>query len=750
MQDAHKIRIGTVDESVINAINNTMGSVMEANADLRSTATNIEKRGFTYNGDTHQNWGMRGAGFGLHGTGFTGGAPFYGRGQESLWGFSLQPFGIGTNGLLGGAGGISPSIFSGSGSGARFSKSTHLAHLKMALCVEAYKGFGIVKNIIDLMCNFAAEGIKVIHPSPAIQKFYQRWFEAVGMPSRVKDIFRAYYKWGNVFIYTTMGTIDAMTYRQMKTQAGTLDSDILNSNDPQSSKRKKLVDKQKKSGKKEIPWRYTLLNPLQMDLKGSKFFGESEWVFIPDEETKKNIQESASKSVDVLDQTDINLPLEFRKLDKEGNYIMLDQAKLWPMHYMKDDHEDWADPMVWPVMNDIMYKQQLRAMDMSVTNSVINAITIFKLGSIKDGFVAPKEHYKKLSEMLRTPTYSHNIVWNDAITMESNYPPIEKILSVDKYKSVDRDILAGLGIPGILVNGAEGGSFSNAFLQVRTLLERLEEARETVMEWINAQLRMVAEIMGHRQIPSIKFGQMSLKDEQAEKNLIIQLLDRNIISAERVHELFDIETEIEIERMKREAKLTEEADIMMKFGPFKDPMNMMDQEETMNMSHKNELEKVSLQSKFKQQSKNEIKKPGRPLGTKRPQSKKRTTKPKGMGLGAFEYDVIRTKAAAAYQSVEDILTSMMLNVRGSKYKKQLSKTDREDLENLIFTVYSNINIYEDVTQEVVNTTLAELSINATVHQLYSEVKEYFGNEPTAEQRREARIIAMSHYSSLEE
>lgn len=747
MQNAHKVRIGTVDESVINAINNTMGSVMEANADLRATAaTNIEKRGFTYTGDTHQNWGMRGG----MGTGFVGGAPFYGRGPETFWGFSLQPFGIGTNGLLHG-GGISPSIFSGSGSGARFSKTTHLAHLKMALCVEAYKGFGIVKNIIDLMCNFAAEGIKVIHPSPAIQKFYQRWFEAVGMAGRVKDIFRAYYKWGNVFIYTTMGRIDDMTYRKMKTKAAA-DSDILNSNDPQAKKRKQFVDKERSDpiDQKEIPWRYTLLNPLQMDLKGSKFFGESEWVFIPDEETKKNIEETSSKQVDVLDETDVNLPPEFRTLDANGNYIMLDQAKLWTMHYMKDDHEDWADPMVWPVMNDIMYKQQLRSMDMSVTNSVINAITIFKLGSIKDGFVAPREHYKKLSEMLRTPTYSHNIVWNDAITMESNYPPIEKILSVDKYKSVDRDILAGLGIPGILVNGAEGGSFSNAFLQVRTLLERLEEGRETIMEWLNAQLRMIAEIMGHRQIPTVKFGQMSLKDEQAEKNLIIQLLDRNVISAERVHEVFDIETEIEIERMKREAKLTEDADIMMKFGPFKDPMNMMDQEETMNMSHKNEMEKVSLQSKMKQQSKNEIKKPGRPLGTKRPQSKKRVTKPKGMGLGSFEYDIIRTKASVAYQVTEDMLTSMMLNARGMKYKKQLSKTDRDDLENLIFSVYSNLDIFEEVTQDTINQTLSNLSINPIVLQLYSDVQDYFGNALTAEQRREARIIAMSHYSSLEE
>ena len=613
------------------------------------------------------------------------------------------------------------------------------------MCVEAYKGFGIVKNVIDLMCNFASEGLSISHTSPSVQRFYQRWAESVDLDGRAKHGLRSYYKTGNVFIYTTMGEIDAETYTKMKSTRGSaVSTGALTKN---------------KGSKKLIPWRYTFLNPFQMDLRGSKFFGESEWVFVLDEDTKSDIKNRAAiKSVDILDETDINLPVEFKKLNKDENVVNLDKDKLWTLHYMKDDHEDWADPMVWPVMNDIMYKNSLRSMDMSVVNSTINAITIFKLGDVKSGYVAPASHYKKLSEMLRTPTYSHNIVWNDAITMESNYPPIDKILSQDKYKSVDRDILAGLGIPGILVNGAEGGSFSNAFLQVRTLLERLEDGRTEMLKWINKQLRLIAEVMGHREIPIVTFGQMSLRDEEAQKKLIIQLIDRNLISAETVHEVFGLSTPVEVERMDREKKIAEDRDIMVKFGPYRDPMNFMDTEDTMNLENRNEMKKMRLQQKVSPNAPSVPGRPGRPPGGKQsggPSGRppgidtkhevKRETKPKGMGLGAFDYELMRSTALQAYEDVENYLTSLALKSRGVEYKKSLSKADRDGLEELISVVYSNISLGQNITENYIDNLLKSPSLNPVVGEYYLESMKTITSD-TAESRRVARAIALVRYS----
>lgn len=750
MSDASHVKLNNVNVDLTSALNNTLGSISDANDELRSaTAAQIEKRGFTYPGDRHQGWGLGGNSF--NSAGFTGSTPYYGRGLElQLNSFSLQPFGIGSQGMLGG-GSISSSIFSNKGAGAKFSKTTHVARMKMALCVEAYKGFGIVKNVIDLMCNFASEGITISHPSPAVQRFYQRWFEAVDIPGRVKHGLRSYYKTGNVFIYTTMGDIDTATYRKMRSTRGaegdplTKDVDVVDNNDPNTEV----------SLGNQIPWRYVYLNPFQMDLRGAKFFGEQEWVFVLDEDARKEVKRTMSeKNVDNLEQSDVNLPQEFKRLIEDGSVVKLEQDKLWTMHYMKDDHEDWADPMVWPVMNDIMYKNSLRSMDMSVVNSTINAITIFKLGSVKDGFVAPASHYKKLSNMLRTPTYSHNIVWNDAISMESNYPPIEKILSQDKYKSVDRDILAGMGIPGILVNGAEGGSFSNAFLQVRTLLERLEDGRTEIMKWLTKQLRLVAEAMGHREIPTVSFGQMSLRDEEAIKKLIIQLADRNLISAESVQEAFGYSPTIELERMRREKKLADEEDILQKFGPYRDPMNFLSEEDMMDKQNDMDVEKLKIQEKMRikqtnlktqQQNKKQNSKgpQGRPGGVNTKQEVKRKAKPKGMGLGYYED--LRTKAMNAYKKVEDYLTALTVGHRGVTYKKELIKEDRDALEGLISVVYSNVKLDEEITEEYINSLLVNASLNDSVAEAYEFNSDVFGDNPSAEQRRKIRAISLAQY-----
>lgn len=769
----------------IAALDESIASAVDANNDIRSAkAAEIEKRGFVYQGDSSSGFGLRGLGFGTGGgTGFVGGSPFYGRGIELMLGnFSLQPFGVG--GGIGSFANTTPSMFSGSGAGTSLNQATQIAKMKMAMSVEAYKGFGIVKNVIDLMCNFASEGLTIVHPRPGIERFYRRWAEMVDLQGRAKDILRYYYKVGNVPVYTTMGKLDDSAYTRMKSTRGNKANGIDN-NDPQSKKR--IKDAQDESRKPEderlIPWRYTILNPFQMEVVGGKYFGEQEWVFVLDTKTAKDIKDKiGGGSIDFLDETDINLPPEFKKMKKDqldARIVKLDQARLWFFQYMKDDHEDWADPMVWPVMNDIMYKNSLRAMDMSVVNSTISAVTIFKLGDFKNGFIAPKAHFKAFSEMLRTPTYSQNIVWNDCVSIESNYPPVEKILNIEKYRSVDKDILAGLGIPSILVDGGEGGSFSNAFLQVRTLLERLEEGRREILKWINYQLRLIAETMGHRDIPIVKFGQMSLKDEQAEKQLIIQLLDRNIISAEAVHEVFGLDTMLEVERIRRENDLAENEGILKKHGPFKDPMSDLDEEDMMNkemkmqdkqfdkeleirkkesdmnmkIKEKQMVEQMKIKKELMRKQQNQKGPNGRPGGTKGiPQQKKRKTKPKGQSLGyVWDYELNKVSALELYEKVEDTLTQLTLKTRGLKYKKELTKEDRESLENLVYSVFSHMNIDDEVSESVVLQILeTNPTINGEIDQFVKMRLASLNSEPSIQERREIRAQALAYLSTEEE
>ena len=74
--------------------------------------------------------------------------------------------------------------------------------------------------------------------------------------------------------------------------------------------------------------------------------------------------------------------------------------------------------------------------------------------------------------------------------------------------------------------------------------------------------------MGWAKAPSIQFDHMILKDEAAEKALLIQLLDRNLVSEEMVVEKFGATPELETARKKREKRETESGKRVGKTGPY--------------------------------------------------------------------------------------------------------------------------------------------------------------------------------------
>ena len=50
--------------------------------------------------------------------------------------------------------------------------------IKMSM--QAYDRVGIIRNVIDLMSDFASQGLTLVHPNRTIEKFYRKWFIQVG------------------------------------------------------------------------------------------------------------------------------------------------------------------------------------------------------------------------------------------------------------------------------------------------------------------------------------------------------------------------------------------------------------------------------------------------------------------------------------------------------------------------------------------------------------------------------------------
>ncbi len=67
-------------------------------------------------------------------------------------------------------------------------------------CMLAYERVGLIRNIIDLMADFACQGIEITHPNPTIEKFYNAWFNKVRGKDRSERFLNLLYRAGNVVI----------------------------------------------------------------------------------------------------------------------------------------------------------------------------------------------------------------------------------------------------------------------------------------------------------------------------------------------------------------------------------------------------------------------------------------------------------------------------------------------------------------------------------------------------------------------
>jgi hypothetical protein len=115
-----------------------------------------------------------------------------------------------------------------------------------------YHSVGLVRNIVDLMADFACQGVRLTHPNPRIQKFYRNWFKKIRGKERSERFLNYLYRLGNVPVRVQMAKVDVKTERVLYKTSAKPDVKI----------------KYSPTVKREIPWRYTFLNPSTINVVG--------------------------------------------------------------------------------------------------------------------------------------------------------------------------------------------------------------------------------------------------------------------------------------------------------------------------------------------------------------------------------------------------------------------------------------------------------------------------------------------------
>lgn len=432
-------------------------------------------------------------------------------------------------------------------------------------CDKGYRHCGLVHNIIDLMADFAVQGIDICHPVEQTERFFKAWFKKVRGLNRSERFLNLLYRRANVIVKRETAFVPLGTYRDMRAKGN---------ESAQASPDIDLRNQQEyKPDRREIPWSYTFL-PLKninlVDDELSTFVGEQGRMFtlsIPHGLARKIISPKTPDEVALINK----LPADIVNNIRQGNRkILLDPDKVKAYYYKKDDEQPWATPMLYPVLVDLNILEKMKLADVAALDGAISNIRVWRLGSLEHEIIPSEQAILRLAEVLSNSVGGGvvDFVWGPDIELVETKTDIHNFLGSSKYEPVLNFIFHGLGIPPALTGSGKDGGFTNNFLSLKTLIERLEYGRSVLVEFWEHEIRQVQLALGITKPATITFDRMTLNDEATERKLLLDLADRDLISWEYLIERFGGVPEIEAVRLRREMRKRKSGKTPPKASPY--------------------------------------------------------------------------------------------------------------------------------------------------------------------------------------
>lgn len=629
---------------------------------------------------------------------------------------------------------------------------------KMALAVNNYENIGLIRNIMDLMADFAVQGIDINHPVAKDERFLKKWFhKTVKGKERSERFVGLLALMGNVAVQRHYGKLTIGQAKKMRAVG------------------EENIEPDTPTKKRRIPCRYTFLNPINLEpiepeltlftgiksqfsinvpnrirtlLKGRKSLGKYE------AEALKRIPEEVK-----------------REIAKGATKIPLPPEEVRAFYYKKNDWKTWATPMTHSIQTQLNLLQKMWLADMAALDGAISCIRVWKLGSLEHRISPGPALFRALSQMLQQNVGGGvlDLVWGADIELLETSTEVHRFLGETKYAPVLSAIYAGLGIPPTLTGSEAGGGFTNNFISLKTLVERLQYFRDRLIEWWQEELQIVQDAMGIKRKATLVFDQMSLTDEAAEKRLLIDLADRGLISWESLQERFNLVPEIESVRYKREKKAREKGKMPEQGGPFYSPEKDFDlkkiyaqlghlapSEVGLDLEPRKEGELSPSEMTASESGDDDVagtSGQGRPPGRKDSQKRKaRTPKPQtSPGVQRAYMERIGWADRAQHQ-IDKELTPAFLHCVGKKSKRELSQSDMERLEKMKLGLLFSVPPGEQITKEHIKASIANpLTIPGRVTELLKDAYREEEKEPTLDIKHRFQSFAFAawHLGELE-
>lgn len=591
---------------------------------------------------------------------------------------------------------------------------------------DIYQRVGLVKNVIDLMGDFASQGITVSHPNKRIERFCRNWFKKINGKDRSERFLNNLYRSGNIVMTRQTAKLSNRSIQNMyKANAADFsDTDI----------RSQTLS----LGKKEIPWRYTFIDPVYIEIAAgplASFVGGKRAYGLKLPAHLRKIINSPKNDAEKFMVA--KLPPEVIEAAKTRKSYYLDPDKVIVNHYKKDDWQTWAYPMIYSIMDDITVLEKLKLADMAALDGAISNIRIFKLGNLDHKIAPTKAAASKLASILQNNVGggTMDIVWGPDIELLESNTNVHQFLGEAKYTPHLNNVYAGLGIPPTLTGTYGAAGTTNNFISLKTLTQRLQYGRDVLQRFWQAELDMIQKSMGFRYSAKVEFDRMDLANEEAEKALIVQLADRNIISNEFVQKRFGADPDLERVRINREDKERASNRMTQKLGPYTSMSDNLKKvalqlgiatpnQVGLLLDEKLDSEETLLELKSKFAPQKEVQGVS---GQGRPKNSKDSDKRKEREFAPQTGASLMMKSIGIQDKIADIVNPVFLEFYNKKNMRSLSQAEYDQTDRVKTSILFAIKPSDILTEDLIKSKIIASQNLNVVSQYENFIKQIKSN-----------------------
>ena len=604
------------------------------------------------------------------------------------------------------------------------------------------------------MGDFAAQGVRIVHKNKRIEKFYRQWFKRVCGRERSERFLNNLYKTGNIVINRQFGKLSVKVADKLYQGVASPDLQVQDLDTIKVEKR-------------ELPWKYTFIDPVLVNVSAGSLAS-----FVMDKRYELTLPAGLRKIINspkTQIEADIvkNLPVQIIEAAKNKKAYPLDPDKTIVAHYKKDDWQSWAYPMMHAIMDDIMIIEKLKLADMCALDGAVSNLRIFKLGSLEHKIAPTKAATAKLAQILGNNVGggTMDLIWGPDIELIESKTNVHQFLGEGKYIPHLNSIYAGLGIPPTLTGTFGASGTTNNFISLKTLTQRLQYGRDVLISFWEKEMELVQKAMGFRYAGKIEFDKMDLSNEDAEKSLLIQLVDRNLISDEILQSRFGLDPDMEKSRLNREKRDRDGGRMIEKSGPWFDPQ------------FENSLKKMSLQlgivtpsqvglelEKKKNGEKNAIEMKISNTPTKLAIDPTSDSLPKESGDGRPKLSKDKTKrktkifkpqtgaklmiwAKNSQDQISDIINPILLEFYNKKNIRSLSSTEIKELEQVKTNILLNLTPDTTISSDNIIQSFNRLTVDSTNIRQYNSwlnrLQSDMGRELSTEEKKQSNAMYYS-------